>query len=460
VVDHYARKTKRLLEVQQKFSLSTGGEVGARLASLLSFPASPDTLLRMIRSFPEGPMNNPLYLGVDDWAFRKRLKYGTILVDLATHKPIELLPDRETKTLANWLRNHPGILVISRDRSSAYIEAINQGAPDSIQVADRWHLLHNLVETIERVLTRRYKEVKSANKSLLLNEESSPELETEVGQDQSEDRNPLQPSSQYDRRKQQVREKHQVQFDEIRELHRQGAGIREISRRLHVSREKVRKYLQNDTPPEYRRKKMATILDPYWEHIQDRWANGSRNAMELWLEIREMGYPGCYMSLAREVRSLRRVMPRKTKHAKQKKQIQKTSQPEALPLSPRQTAWVFVRKKEELSERQVSLLDSLLAISEDFQRLYKLAQQFWSIIGERKKEQLREWMISATESGIIELRNFVKSLQKDLAAVEASLTYEWSNGPVEGQNNRLKMIKRQMYGRANFDLLRLRVLYS
>jgi transposase len=180
-------------------------------------------------------MNNPLYLGVDDRAFRKRLKYRMILVDLATHKPIELLPDRETKTFANWLRNHPGILVISRDRSSAYIEAINQGAPDTIQVADRWYLLHNLVQTIERVLTRRYKEVKSAYQSLLLNEEASPELEPEAGLDQSEDRNPLQPSSQYDRRRQQVREKHQVQFDEIRELHRQGAGIREISRRLHGS---------------------------------------------------------------------------------------------------------------------------------------------------------------------------------------------------------------------------------
>ena len=130
VVDHYARKTKRLIEVQRKFSFSTGGEVGARLASLLSFPTSPDTLLRLICSFPEPPMNNPLYLGVDDWAFRKRLTYGTILVDLATHKPIELLPDRETKTLANWLKTHPGIQVISRDRSSAYIEAINQGAPE------------------------------------------------------------------------------------------------------------------------------------------------------------------------------------------------------------------------------------------------------------------------------------------------------------------------------------------
>ena len=119
-----------------------------------------------------------------------------------------------------------------------------------------------------------------------------------------------------------------------------------------------------------------------------------------------------------------------------------------------------MRKKDELSAEKRSLLEALLNDSKDFTRLYELTQQFWSIVSERKKERLGEWMVSAKESGIVELRYFVKSLQSDLAAVEAALTYTWSNGPVEGQNNRLKMIKRQMYGRANFDLLRLRVLYS
>ncbi len=460
VVDHYARKTRRLLEVQRKFGFSTGGEPGARLASVLSFPTSPDSLLRLIRSLPETPIENPLYLGVDDWALRKHLNYGTILVDLSTHKPIDLLPDRETKTLANWLKEHPGIKVVSRDRSSAYIEAIKQGAPNAIQVADRWHLLHNMVETIEKALTRRYKDVKAAYKKASPIEESPLEPESPPVIDQCTDNNLHRTPTQYEIRRQQIREKHQIQFEEVRALRQQGAGIREIQRRLHMSREKIRKYLQNDAPPEYRRKKMPTILDPYWNHIQKRWAEGSRNAIDLWREIQKMGYPGCYASMARQVRSLRRVMPRNQKQAKPIKPTSKPKKPEIRPLSPRQTAWVFVRKKDDLSAEQLSLLSVLLNETLEFTRLYELTQQFWRIVSDKKKEQLGKWMVAAQESGIAELRYFVKSLQKDLAAVEAALTYTWSNGPVEGQNNRLKMIKRQMYGRANFDLLRLRVLYS
>ena len=145
---------------------------------------------------------------------------------------------------------------------------------------------------------------------------------------------PPKPFTQLEIRKQQIREKHQIQFDEVRALYQQGAGIREIQRRLHISREKIRKYLQNDLPPEYRRKKMPSILDPYWDHIQKRWVDGSRNAVELWHEIQEMGFTGCFLTLARQVRVLRKTMPRTQKHVKPGKQPTKKQTPETRPLSP------------------------------------------------------------------------------------------------------------------------------
>ena len=155
-IETYARRTNRMVNSQCEVGFIAGGEAGSKIAQNLSLPTSPDTIIRMVRhtAIPDEP--TPKYLGIDDWAFRKGHSYGTILVDLETHRPVDLLPDRSVETVKKWLLEHPGIEIISRDRSLAYIEAINTGAPQAIQVADRWHLLHNLVETIERVLNRRY----------------------------------------------------------------------------------------------------------------------------------------------------------------------------------------------------------------------------------------------------------------------------------------------------------------
>jgi transposase len=442
VVDHYARKTIRLLETQRRVGFSTGGEVAARLSANLAFPASPDTFLRQIRSFHEPETSVPEFLGVDDWAFRKRISYGTILVDLQTHKPIELLPDRETETLTNWLKRHPGVNVVSRDRANYYIEAINQGAPHAIQVADRWHLLHNLVETVERVLTRRYNDPKSAFQDINHPDEIDIRGESNSQSDVLISAAPPRPTTLYEIRKQQVREKHLIQFEEIRRLHSQGASIREIGRNLHMSRKKIRKYLANDAPPEYKRHRTTTILDPYWEYMEKRWKEGCRNGVTLYHEIKGMGYPGSYGSMSRKIRYLREIMPRKTKSPTQKKYILQAKPSHVRPFSSKQTAWLFVRKMDDLNPDQSAYLTRLLEGSDDFKQLYELSQQFWSIVKEKKRTEFTAWMTVVRSCGIAELRSFALGLKKDIAAVEAALTYEWSNGPDEGHNNRLKMIKR------------------
>lgn len=462
-IEAYARRTNRMVSSQREVGFITGGEAGSKLARNLALPTSPDTLIRLVRHTVIQERPTPKYLGIDDWALRKGHSYGTILVDLENHRPIDLLPDRSAETVRKWLVDHPGVEIISRDRASAYIEAITAGAPQAIQVADRWHLLHNLVETIERVLNRRYALLQEAfRKSCGVSDTLGNVVEASQQSEQVPPKSPERRPTCAEIQRQHIREKHQAQFDEIRRLRNEdGLGIRAICRHLGVGREKVRKNLANDEPPEYKRRKQRTILTPYWAYLEQRWAAGQRNGMVLWKEIKAMGFTGTYQSMARKLVPLREKMPKEKRCVPVQQAKQKAGAAEQIrPFSTRQTAWLFVKKRDQVGGEKARYLDQLLATSAEFQQLHLLVHQFWAMVCERKREQLKTWLSQAKAAGIVEMKNFAQGLEKDFQAVEAALTYHWSNGPTEGYNNRLKMIKRQMYGRAKFDLLRNRVLYS
>ena len=446
IIKSYARRTNRLIASQREVGFIAGGEAGAKIIHNLALPTSPDTLIRLVRHAPIREKPTPKVLGIDDWAFRRGHSYGTIFVDLETHHPIDLLPDRSAETVKQWLLEHPGIEIISRDRSLTYIEAINVGAPEAIQVADRWHLLHNLLEVVERVLNRRYKVLQEAFQKITQEASSSEKFAEETTKESPEQPSPPEKQpTRYEQQRQHIRKKHQAQFDEVHRLRKEGYSIRAIRRTLHISREKIRKYLANDQPPAYKRRRQETILDPYWSYLEQRWTEGCRNGMDLWKEIQAMGYSGTYQSMARQIITLRKSMPREKKQNAVRKQRGQILSPsvQIRPFSVRQTAWLFARDRDQVEGEKSRYLDQLLEISEDLQRLYSLVQQFWEIVNGRKQDQLDHWLKSAKESGIVELRHFAQGLEKDLQAVESALIYEWSNGPVEGHNNRLKMIKRQ-----------------
>jgi transposase len=339
VVAHYARQTVRLDAALELIGFTIGGEAGARLARELGFTVSPDTLLRRLHRTSQGWPTTPRIVGVDDFAFRRGQRYGTLLVDLEQRLPIDLLPNREAETLNAWLKADPGIEIITRDRSKTYACAITEGAPTAAQVADRWHLLNNLRETLEKLLKRQLQQKQQRSIQLFC---PSITEDAEAG----------------------------------------------------------------DYPERSRVRLLPHLL------------------------------------CRRNKKSAKRIRP----------------PPIRLP-TPRQAAWMLLQP-EKLNDEQRSTMEKLCQLFPRIKRAKELPQEFTRIVRERSLNQFNEWLRAAMQSKLKELVSFARGLSEDYEAVKNALRYKWSNGQLEGQVNRLKFIKRQMYGRAKFDLLRVRVLHS
>jgi len=287
----YARRTNRLAGQQQRAAFALGGEAGACLLAIMGMPVSPDTLLRLIRKAPEPEVKTPQVLGVDDWSKRKGQSYGTILVDLEAHKPVDLLPDKSAESFANWLTEHPGVEIISRDRGKEYINGANKGAPDAIQVADRWHLLKNLRDTLKQMLeTRRACLKAAADKS---NGDVVDQKSNESASTTEELSDATRKLTKAEKRTLEKRARRQERYETVEELYQRGVSKSEIGRRLDLDPRTVAKYIRIDECPIYAgRRSGSSLLDPYMDYMAKRWEEGCHNATRIWHEIRELGFGG------------------------------------------------------------------------------------------------------------------------------------------------------------------------
>ena len=458
VAVRYARRTGRLHKQQTEIGFVVGGEPGTKLASSLKIPTSADTLLGMVRNSPEQDVQTPKILGVDDWAICKGKTYGTILIDLETRRPIDLLKERSTDALAKWLQAHPGIKIISRDRSHEYAKGASIGAPGAIQVADRFHLVKNLREALELFLEQNRHCLRAAG-------EPNPQTQSLPVQNKDVSENPVPRGKEepiptkMDQKRQLIRQKRLERYQEVVDLNARGIKIRSIARQLGLHRSTVRRYIGAGEFPEMaERSKMPVKLDPYLEYLEERWQAGCRNRLQLWREICERGFEGTHQLVY--AWSNQKGFKKRGAHEVPNTGTSKTDPkvPKTRPWAARRASWLLVLDPDKLDRENRSALERMIQAEPLIITAIQLAQEFLRMVHDRQVDGLLDWLKRTRACGIDALKSFVNGLESDLDAVTAALSLPWSNGPTEGNVNRLKLIKRQMYGRANFDLLRKRVL--
>lgn len=437
----YARRTVLLRGMLESIGLALAGRAGARLATALGLPATRNTVLRLIRALPDPQIGTVTVLGVDDFALRRGHVYGTVLVDIGTHRPVDLLADRQADTFAAWLGEHPGAQVICRDRAGAYAQGARTGAPEAIQVADRWHLWHNLAEHVEKTV--------AAHHGCLGQPDTiGPEVGIEPGT--SADLVELAEAAQVQRKENSALvTRTKARYQAVQALKADGKGIKTIMRELGLAKETVRRFYRADNVEDLLAKPRAgrpSLLDSYKPYLHERWNAGITKASTLYREITEQGYRGSQGTVAvylAPFRELGAAPPPKP----------------GVPKVRQITSWML-RHPEDLDTDQALQLKQVLTACPHLDATATHVATFAEILTGRHGDRLDSWMTAVDTADLPHLHRFVTGLRRDYQAVRNGLTLPHNSGSVEGTVNRIKMIKRQMYGRANFDLLRKRILLA
>src|SRR4030095_16496714 len=417
---------------------------------------SRNTLLRLLRRQPAPSFPTPTVLGVDDFALRKRQTYGRVLIDLERRSPVALLPDRTADTFALWLREHPGVQVIARDRSQAYAEGARHGAPAATQVADRFHLLQNLREALDQVFITHNPILDAVNETMRQQPVPLPDGALAVPVPPHDIPLPAQ------QRAAQRQARRQALHTQVWTLHRQGWTAPAIAQQVGLGLRTVQRDLQSATFVGRRRRSDCgeSVLNPYKPYLLERWNAGCYNAMRLFRDLRQRGYAGGYGVVAAYACRLRRAQALPPGHRRPRHPLPAVAESPCQPLTPRRATWLVLRRETKRTDTETQQLTALRAQQAEVAEAMDLAQDFATLVRQRQPTQLDPWLQRATTSAVDAVRRFATGLYEDYEAVKAGVTLPWSSGPVEGHINRLKMLKRQMFGRARLDLLSCRFLLA
>jgi transposase len=388
------------------------------------------------------------------FSFCKRRTYGTILIDLERRVPIELLPDREASSLKTWLEAHPGVEIVSRDRGGPYADGARKGAPQAQQVADRWHLLSNLSETMKGFFLNKQPLLKS-----LVQKPSEDLSEKEASQLGSWYAG-MALSKRQEAKSVQLHQERVERYHKIQSLFAKKVDTANIARQVGISRQSVYSYLKMTELPARTRihRQYQPLIDPYKEYLVKRWNEGCRNAQLVYREITAQGYTGSAQLIVRFFAQFREKKDmRKFKQVNPSNETPVKVVPKRPPTASQVAHWITFKEEQRL-EWQQKYLTQLCEADPQIREAYELIEDFTTMLRERQGERLDTWLQKVEERGVSELKSFAQGLRRDYDAVKAGLTLAWSQGSVEGHVHRLKLLKRQMYGKASFQTLRKRVL--
>ncbi|GAA3466550.1 ISL3 family transposase [Nonomuraea roseola] len=437
LTQRHARRTNALRALLTSIAIALAGRAGARMACLVGVPVGRSTLLRILRALPDPEIGQVTVLGVDDFAKRRGNSYGTVLVDMETHRPVDLLDGRTAEDLATWLKDHPGVQMICRDRAGSYADGAREGAPEAIQVADRFHLWQNLAAALEKTIR--------AHRSCL---QEVPEQDTTITDETGRHAEPAERPKTLDSygNERPMVARTQERYAQVQALRANGASLNAISRELGLAFRTVRKYTSATSADELLAATLdrASKLDEFKPYLTRRWNEGCANAIQLHNEIKAQGFTGSRRAVQGWLKPLRGH--------------QEVRQEPCPPPRPRRvTGWIMAHP-DHLDTEDKAKLEQLLDRCPELVDTAGLVRSFATMMTNRNGHLLDDWITTAEAGASPHLAAFATGLRRDHAAVQAGLTLAHSSGAVEGTVNKIKFLKRQMFGRANFDLLRARVL--
>nr|WP_165350535.1 ISL3 family transposase [Xylanimonas protaetiae] len=414
VLERYQRRTARLHAALETLTVELAGRATVRVAPGLGIDLRRDTALRVLRSVALPDLVVPRVLGIDDFALRRGQVYATVLIDAETGRRVDVVEGRGADVVTAWLREHPGVQVVTRDGSTVYAQAVREALPHAVQVADRWHLWHNLADAAGKEVAAHAACWAAAAATGM--------------------------------RTGRIAETTAQRWAQVRELRDAGVGLLDCSRRLGIALNTVKRYdraakpEQITRPPRYR----TTLVDPHRDHLrQRRQDDPGVSVQQLLTEIRALGYAGSQNLLYRYLNQQRHL----------------DTDPH---LSPRRATRLMLTRPSNLTERQTTRLARLVAACPEMTALGGLVRSFAALLvpDPANADALTVWLDQARALDLPHVHSFVRGVEQDHDAVVAALTTSYHNGRTEGVNTRTKMLKRQMYGRAGFDLLRHRILHT
>jgi transposase len=431
----WARRTLRLAQRLVALGGALGGAAGAHLGQQWDLAVSRHTLLRGLRRQPAPSFPTPRVLGVDDFALRKRHTYGTILVDLERRQPVALLPERTAEPVAQWLREHPGVEVVARDRSSTYAEGVRHGAPNATQVADRFHLVQNLAAVLDEVFTTQHHALHAVNVAMHQQPVPLPDGTVAV---------PVPLPATPPRAEQQAAQRaarRQAFYDEVWTWHRQGWPVAAIAAQVGRDRRTIQRYLRMPTWPgrPHRSTYGRSVLHPSKEFLLERWNAGCRTAMQLFRELQPQGYTGSYRRVAAYVSCLRQAQGLAPRRQGRRQTLPVVAEPLYPPLTPRQATWLVLRRAAQRTAAEAQQLTQLHAQSAEVAEAVDLAQDFATLVRQRQPAQLDPWLQRATTSPLEAFQRCATGLSEDYAASQsgrhAALEFGPRGGPHQPPQN-------------------------